>query len=75
MCVVGRCLNEDSAAIAPFFTSAAFERCSGSRGAIVSSMGDPGRMQFILGVFLFVVVAGGLDARLPWPRPHRKQKP
>ncbi len=24
-------------------------------------------MQFILGVFLFVVVIGALDARLPWP--------
>jgi hypothetical protein len=25
-------------------------------------------MQFILGVFLFVVVIGWLDAGLPWPR-------
>lgn len=27
-------------------------------------------MQFILGVFLFVVVIGLLDARLPWPAPR-----
>ncbi len=26
-------------------------------------------VQFILGTFLFVVVVGLLDARLPWPRP------
>jgi hypothetical protein len=25
-------------------------------------------MQFILGVFLFVVVIGVIDAGLPWPR-------
>jgi hypothetical protein len=25
-------------------------------------------MQFVLGVFLFVVVLGVLDARLPWPK-------
>ncbi len=25
-------------------------------------------MQFILGVFLFVVVAGVVDAFLPWPK-------
>jgi len=31
-------------------------------------------MQFILGVFLFVVVAGLVDARIPWPKakPGRK---
>ena len=28
-------------------------------------------MQFIIGVFLFVVVAGLIDRRLPWPRPER----
>lgn len=26
-------------------------------------------MSFILGLLLFVVVAGIIDARLPWPRP------
>jgi len=26
-------------------------------------------MQFILGVFLFVFVAGVVDAFLPWPKP------
>jgi hypothetical protein len=26
-----------------------------------------GRMQFVLAVFLFVVVVGAVDARLPWP--------
>jgi hypothetical protein len=26
-------------------------------------------MQFVVGVILFVVVIGVLDARLPWPRP------
>jgi hypothetical protein len=29
-------------------------------------------MQFILGTFLFVVVIGVMDARLPWPRPTTK---
>jgi hypothetical protein len=27
-------------------------------------------MQFILAVFLFVVVIGWLDAGLPWPKPR-----
>jgi hypothetical protein len=28
---------------------------------------------FVVGVLLFVVVAGILDARLlPWPKPHRE---
>jgi hypothetical protein len=30
-----------------------------------------GAMSFVLGVLLFVVVLGVLDARLPWPRPRR----
>jgi hypothetical protein len=29
-------------------------------------------MSFILGILLFVVVAGWLDARLPWPRATKK---
>ena len=29
---------------------------------------DESRMQFILGVFLFVIVLGAVDAFLPWPR-------
>ena len=28
-------------------------------------------MQFILAVFLFVVVIGWLDAGLPWPKPGK----
>jgi hypothetical protein len=28
-------------------------------------------MQFILGVFLFVVVVGLIDARVPWPRARK----
>jgi hypothetical protein len=28
-------------------------------------------MAFILGLTLFVVVVGALDARFPWPRPGR----
>jgi hypothetical protein len=28
-------------------------------------------MQFIIGTFLFVVVIGAMDARLPWPRSKR----
>ncbi len=28
-------------------------------------------MGFTVGVVLFVVVIGWLDARLPWPRPRR----
>jgi hypothetical protein len=31
-------------------------------------------MQFILGVFLFVVVVGIVDARLPWPDPLSKKE-
>lgn len=27
-------------------------------------------MSFILGIVLFVVVVGRLDARIPWPRPR-----
>jgi hypothetical protein len=27
-------------------------------------------MSFIIGVVLFVVVVGMLDARLPWPKPR-----
>jgi hypothetical protein len=30
-------------------------------------------MQFILGVFLFVVVIGVIDARLPWPSPRSER--
>jgi len=29
-------------------------------------------MSFLLGVILFVVVLGVLDARIPWPRPQAK---
>ncbi len=29
-------------------------------------------MSFVLGVFLFVIVVGALDARLPWPGPGRR---
>jgi hypothetical protein len=29
-------------------------------------------MQFILGVFLFIVVVGIVDARLPWPDYHSR---
>jgi hypothetical protein len=28
-------------------------------------------MAFIVGVLLFVVVIGVIDARLPWPRPRQ----
>jgi hypothetical protein len=27
-------------------------------------------MSFILGLVLFVIVAGVIDAKLPWPRPR-----
>jgi len=30
-------------------------------------------MQFILGVFLFVAVLGGVDAFLPWPKPRQSE--
>jgi hypothetical protein len=30
-------------------------------------------MQFILGVLLFVVVVGAVDAGVPWPRCDRKE--
>jgi hypothetical protein len=30
-------------------------------------------MSFILGTLLFVAVIGALDARLPWPRPAKKE--
>lgn len=29
-------------------------------------------MQFLLGVFLFVIVVGLVDARVPWPRPRQR---
>jgi hypothetical protein len=29
-------------------------------------------MQFILGVIVFVVVIGIIDAKLPWPKPRSK---
>lgn len=29
-------------------------------------------MQFILGVVLFVVVVGFIDARIPWPKPRER---
>jgi hypothetical protein len=31
-------------------------------------------MSFILGLVLFVVVAGIIDAKLPWPRPRRTER-
>jgi hypothetical protein len=32
-------------------------------------------MSFILGLVLFVVVAGIMDAKLPWPRPRQERRP
>jgi hypothetical protein len=32
-------------------------------------------MQFIIALVLFVVVAGIVDARLPWPRASREPRP
>jgi hypothetical protein len=29
-------------------------------------------VQFILGVVLFVVVVGLVDARVPWPKPQKR---
>jgi hypothetical protein len=29
-------------------------------------------MQFVLGVIMFVVVIGVIDAKLPWPKPRSK---
>jgi hypothetical protein len=58
-------------------------RAQDSRGrsatrALASAPGDhvaeeDRYMQFILGVFLFVVVLGGVDAFIPWPKPRRSQ--
>jgi hypothetical protein len=31
-------------------------------------------MSFIVGLLLFVVVAGIIDAKLPWPRPRAGQR-
>jgi hypothetical protein len=31
-------------------------------------------MSFILGIVLFVVVVGRIDARLPWPSPRDARK-
>lgn len=33
------------------------------------------RMSFFLGLILFVVVAGIIDAKLPWPRPAQRPEP
>jgi len=30
-------------------------------------------MQFLLAVFLFVVVVGSIDARVPWPKPIKRR--
>jgi hypothetical protein len=30
-------------------------------------------MSFLVGSILFVALVGALDARLPWPRPVRKE--
>jgi hypothetical protein len=30
-------------------------------------------MSFFAGLFLFVVVVGWFDARLPWPSPRRRK--
>jgi len=32
-------------------------------------------LQFLLAVFLFVVVVGVLDARIGWPKPKREPRP
>ena len=29
-------------------------------------------MSFVVGVILFVIVVGLLDARLPWPKPEKR---
>jgi hypothetical protein len=31
-------------------------------------------MSFLVGLLLFVVVVGILDARLPWPRPRERER-
>jgi hypothetical protein len=31
-------------------------------------------MSFFVGLLLFVVVVGILDAKLPWPRPGKKER-
>jgi hypothetical protein len=31
-------------------------------------------MAFFLGLLLFVIVVGAVDARLPWPRPSRERR-
>jgi hypothetical protein len=31
-------------------------------------------VQFLLGVFLFIVVIGWLDSRLPWPAVNEKRE-
>jgi hypothetical protein len=31
-------------------------------------------MAFILGLVLFIIVLGAVDARLPWPRPSRERR-
>jgi hypothetical protein len=32
-------------------------------------------VQFILGVVLFVMVVGLVDARIPWPKPRKRGDP
>ncbi len=32
-------------------------------------------MSFLLGLILFVVVAGVIDAKLPWPKPRAGRPP
>ena len=45
------------------------ERVSARRKAI----GGLIKMQFLLGVVLFVVLIGAMDARLPWPAAKKER--
>jgi hypothetical protein len=41
---------------------------------VVQNRKEGDQMQFVLGVFLFVVVVGIIDARLPWPMKNKRSK-
>jgi hypothetical protein len=42
--------------------------------SVVTAVCGDLKVQFVLGVFVFVVVIGLIDAKLPWPEPRSKDR-
>jgi len=45
-----------------------------SSGRLTDPKKSARTMQFILGVLVFVIVIGIIDAKLPWPKPRSKDR-